>query len=37
MGFLRDANFIITLDQTTFNRQFDEFNKILKDFSNSAI
>ena len=37
MGFSRDANFIITLDQTTFNRQFDEFNKILKDFSNSPI
>lgn len=37
MGFSRDANFIITVSQTTFNRQFDEFNKILKDFSNSAI
>ena len=37
MGFSRDANFIITFDQTTFNRQFDEFNKILKDFSNSPI
>jgi hypothetical protein len=37
MGFSRDANFIITVDQTPFNSQFDEFNQILKDFSNSAI
>jgi len=37
MGFSRDANFIITVSQTTLNRQFDEFNKILKDFSNSAV
>lgn len=31
MGFSRDANFIITIDQSPFNSQFDEFNQILKD------